>query len=171
MIGWRRLATWGCVAAMITSIFLAYDESPRGIATATGSDRMASGFQLRTASGRTLALSSFSGRPIVIDFFASWCPPCRQEAPALAALMRRYGARVYAISVAEQDRSSAAAAFALRAGWTWPVALDPNRSVALSYGVVGLPTVFLLDTSHRIVGEFQGSSGIGQLSTELARVA
>jgi cytochrome c biogenesis protein CcmG, thiol:disulfide interchange protein DsbE len=95
-------------------------------------------------SGR-LDLARYRGRPVVVNFWASWCGPCRSEAPQLVRFAQSHPG-VQMLSVNSSDLSQQAAlAFARKAKWTWPSVYDPAGKFQQAYGVGGLPATFLVD--------------------------
>lgn len=117
----------------------------------------------------TVSLAQFRGHPLVINFWASWCPPCREEMPALEHAARQLTGRVNFAGLDTQDQPGAGLAFARRAGVTYPLATD-NAQVYGSYGVSGLPTTFFVNADGAIVGRQVGAmteSGIYSLVQEL----
>lgn len=117
------------------------------------------GFALMSLSGETLRLpEDVSGRVVAVRFWADWCPFCKSEMQALEPVYQRLkeeGLVILAINV-RQDRETAAA-FIARLGTSYPVLLDTEGEVARQYGVLGLPTTFIVDQqgrlSSRIIGE------------------
>ena len=115
------------------------------------------------ADGR-LALSELRGRPVVLNFWASWCVPCREEAPVLERAWR--GARrtrLVFLGVNMQDISDDARAFASRFGISYGTARDRGDGVAHDYGVTGLPETFFIDRRGRVVAHVIGVVSAGQL--------
>jgi cytochrome c biogenesis protein CcmG/thiol:disulfide interchange protein DsbE len=111
-------------------------------------------------------LETLRGKPALVDFFASWCEPCRQEAPALAQLQRSpHGARIVAVDYT--DRAGAARQFVRRYGWRFPVLSDPDGVVGARYGFSGLPTSFVLDSQGKIVETLRGPQSLEQLEAAL----
>jgi cytochrome c biogenesis protein CcmG/thiol:disulfide interchange protein DsbE len=111
---------------------------------------------LLTGSG-TLSLAQFRGKVVVLNLWASWCPPCRDEAPQLAALQRRIaplGATV--VGVTWNDSIPDAAKFAKEAGLNYPQARDVGGPFAKAYGTKGLPETFVIDRSGRITAMRRG---------------
>jgi cytochrome c biogenesis protein CcmG/thiol:disulfide interchange protein DsbE len=105
-------------------------------------------FSLRTLDGhQTLALTSFRGRPVVINFWQSSCIPCRQENPLLLKAYRTYGRKVAFIGVSYQDGLSSAEAYVHKTGDAWPTVRDPGGTTAINYGVYGIPETFFIDRS------------------------
>lgn len=107
-------------------------------------------------TGDLVRLSDFDGKPVVVNFWASWCPPCRDELPALVELERRHPELVV-LGVNEQDQAEAARAFQRELGWTFPSIADPNGSIARRLGLVGMPTTFFLDARHTIAAKATGA--------------
>jgi cytochrome c biogenesis protein CcmG, thiol:disulfide interchange protein DsbE len=97
--------------------------------------------------GERLELSEHLGeRPILINFWASWCPPCRDEAPHLEAAWRAYGDRVLFVGVHTQDRGrqDAGRAFLQEFGLSFPNVYDAESAVSIDYGVFGMPETFFV---------------------------
>lgn len=120
---------------------------------------------LRNPSG-VVSLAQFAGRPVVINFWASWCPPCRKEMPALASQARQLTGRVAFVGVDTSDQRGPAVAFAAQSGVTYPLAFDPRAGVADRYGSYGLPTTIFVSAAGQIVGRQVG----GMTSTRLAQL-
>lgn len=105
----------------------------------------------REAWGDPLRLHDHVGDgPLVVNVWASWCPPCRREAPLLEAAWREHGERVQFLGVNLRDQESAAVAFIEEFGLTFPSGADPRGEVANQLGVVGVPTTFFIDETGRI---------------------
>ena len=98
-------------------------------------------------------LSDLKGRMVVLNFWASWCYSCRQEAKDLEAFHQRTkdGGKVAIVGIAIQDTIEAASAFAKKYGKTYPLGLDVTGSIAIDYGVTGVPETFIIDPSGKIV--------------------
>jgi cytochrome c biogenesis protein CcmG, thiol:disulfide interchange protein DsbE len=101
-------------------------------------------------------LASLRGRPAVINFWASWCGPCRKEAPELARLQSALGPRARLVGVNWNDGASGARAFIRKYGWRFPNVRDADGLVGNRYGLSGLPTTFVLDSRGRIVTALRG---------------
>ena len=106
--------------------------------------------------GERVRLEDVVGRPLVVNFWASWCVPCRKEMPALQAVAQRLEGRVRFVGINDQDGSTPAAEFEARAGATYPSGYDPDGAVAREFGVFGLPTTVLVDARGRIVARRVG---------------
>jgi cytochrome c biogenesis protein CcmG/thiol:disulfide interchange protein DsbE len=144
---------------------------PQGGARRTGPQvgMAAGGFELTTLQGEPLRLESFRGRPLVMNFFASWCDPCREEMPLLNALASEPGVRV--LGVAVQDGRGAITQYAREARLTFPIALDLNSTVQRAYWVYGPPVTFFIDAGGTIRDKVVGPLSPDRLREALARVA
>ncbi len=103
-------------------------------------------FTLETLEGQTVTLSSLRGQPVIINFWASWCPPCRAEMPALQAVYEEYQGQValLAVNAANQDNLTDALALLAETGATFPVLLDTDGAVNRLYAITSLPTTFFI---------------------------
>jgi peroxiredoxin/Cu/Ag efflux protein CusF len=110
-------------------------------------------FALPTLSGGSLRLADIRGKVVLLNFWATWCVPCRTEMPAIEALSQRYkdqGLQVVGINMDVLSTTSVEA-FVKEVGVTFPILLDPSWTTARAYKVVGLPTTYLIDRSGNVV--------------------
>ncbi len=110
--------------------------------------RPAPAFDLQTLDGGHVALAGLRGSPVVLNFWASWCIPCREEAPLLTAASAKYeasGLRI--LGVVYQDSAENARDFMRRYGQTYPGLLDQDGRAAIDYGVFGIPETFFIDSA------------------------
>lgn len=107
---------------------------------------------LKDTNGRTVRLADFCGKVVLLNFWATWCPPCRLEIPGFIALQEKYGSKGFVVvGVAMDEERDDVAAFVRRHGINYPVVYG-DASVAISYGGVSVvPTTFLLGKDGRIV--------------------
>jgi peroxiredoxin len=113
----------------------------------------AADFSLPGLAGGAVSLQAHRGSVVFLNFWATWCPPCKEEMPSMERLYRRYrgrGLTILAISIDTGDPGKVAA-FAKTLGLTFPIGLDVRGDVASLYKVRGLPGSFLIDRSGRIV--------------------
>jgi cytochrome c biogenesis protein CcmG, thiol:disulfide interchange protein DsbE len=110
--------------------------------------RAAPGFDLETLDGGRLSLADLRGSPVVLNFWASWCIPCREEAPLFTAAAVEYEAEgLRVVGIVYQDSPEAARDFMARYGQTYPGLVDPDGRTAIDYGVFGIPETFFLDSA------------------------
>ncbi len=120
----------------------------QGQAPAPRAGFLAPDFDLQTLDGQTVTLAQFRGQPVILNLWASWCPPCKAEMPAIQAMYSAYheqGLVVLGLNMTSQDDLGNAQAFAQQAGVTFPVLLDRDGSVARRYEMRALPTTVFID--------------------------
>lgn len=128
-------------------------------------------FALADLDGNPVSLADLRGRPVIVNFWASWCGPCVDEFPLLsaaAAAHERDGLAV--VGIVFQDRSEAARAFLARMGATWPAAMDPGNAVATRFGIVWPPDSFFIDRNGVVVGRQIGQLTPSDLQRGLAQI-
>ena len=118
-------------------------------------------------AGKQVSLTQYQGKPVILNFWASWCPPCQQETPLLASWYKQQHGHVALLGLDENDTTAAALKFAKAKGVTYPVGFDPQVRVALKYNVDDLPQTFFLNAQHRIVDHVLGAVTKAQLAKGL----
>ena len=114
-------------------------------------------FALPLFTGETLRVSDLRGKVVMVDFWSSWCPPCRAEAPVLAEAYRRYRDQgVEFVGVTIWDSEDRAVEFIEGHGAEYPNGLDSKGEIAIDYGVRGIPEKFFLDREGRLVRKYVG---------------
>ncbi len=114
---------------------------------------LAPDFKLQTLDGQTLTLAQFRGQPVIVNLWASWCPPCKAEMPAIQSMYSAYkdkGLVVLGLNMTSQDDVGSAQSFAQKAGVTFPILLDRDGSVARRYEMRALPTTVFIDRNGLI---------------------
>jgi len=115
-----------------------------------------------------VSLGSYAGKPLIVNFFASWCPPCKQETPLLARFYHAEHGKIALVGLDENDSLANALKFTSHEGVSYPVGWDPGILAASAYGVSGLPQTFFLDARHRIVLRIYGAVTTADLSKGVA---
>jgi cytochrome c biogenesis protein CcmG/thiol:disulfide interchange protein DsbE len=121
-----------------------------------------------TFDGKEVKLASLKGKPLVVNFFASYCTPCIKEMPALQKVHRQTGDRVQFLGLAVSDRISEARRLIARTKITYPTAQDPDADVLTAVNAYNLPTTVLIDAAGKIVGTHTGALTSSQLRSLLA---
>ena len=106
--------------------------------------------------GGVWRLGEQGGRPVVVNFWASWCIPCEDEAPVLERVARRYADRVAFVGVDVQDGEGQARAFLARYGVTYPNGPDPSGQISVDYGMSGVPESYFIGRDGRIARKWAG---------------
>lgn len=128
-------------------------------------------FTLETVDGKQVSLSDYRGQVVMINFWATWCPPCRAEIPGLEAAYREHGEHGFIIlGVNVQDPAQVVAPFVDEMGMTYPVLLDINGTVVKDYRAQGLPMSLFVDREGVIRVRHVGYLSEGQLSQYLSQV-
>lgn len=118
--------------------------------------RQAPLFSLSLFSGQAWKLDAQRGKPVLVNFWASWCPPCRDEVPVLEQGYQTYHDRVAFAGVDVWDTDTDAKAFLQRYNAVYPNGPDPAGRIAIDYGLTGVPETFFIDATGRIVHHFVG---------------
>ncbi|MRR53695.1 MAG: TlpA family protein disulfide reductase [Deltaproteobacteria bacterium] len=115
-------------------------------------------FSVKDATGKTVQLSDLRGNVVLLNFWATWCPPCKEEVPALSRLNARMAGtafRMVTISI-DEGGSNAVESFFQVSGYRLPTLLDPAGTVGRLYGITGIPETFIIDAQgvirKKIVG-------------------
>ncbi len=162
-MNYRRVLVPGVIIFAIVgfiALFLVGLITNEPLTGASGAARVnhpAPNFTLPLFSGGELTLSSLKGKPVVINFWASWCPPCRVEAPILEKVWQLYKDEgVTFVGVDIQDTEEDARAFIKEFGITYPNAKDASGRVTIDYGVSGIPVTFFVNREGLIVSRWVG---------------
>jgi peroxiredoxin len=118
---------------------------------------MAPDFQLKDAKGKTWRLEDFRGQVVLLNFFASWCPPCRVEAPHLRELNAKYGGKgVKVVGIVLEPYGKAAVDYVTEKWGLQYLILIGDEAVAIDYGAIGIPRTLLLTPDLRIYATYDG---------------
>jgi len=130
----------------------------------------AAGFTLPALgqSGQQVSLSQYQGKPVIVNFWASWCEPCQKETPLLASWYKQQHGHVALLGLDENDTTANALNFAHDKGVSYPIGFDPQVTVALAYNVDGLPQTFFLNAQHHIVDHVLGAVTKAELAKGLS---
>jgi len=120
--------------------------------------KKAPSFVAPKVGGQLVSLENYKNKPLVLNFWASWCPPCRDETPGMERIWRKYedqGVVILGINV--QDGEKEAERYISEFGITFSNALDLDGSITVDYGVTGLPVTFFIDNDSVVTGRWVGS--------------
>jgi cytochrome c biogenesis protein CcmG, thiol:disulfide interchange protein DsbE len=151
MNGWSKLLLLTATALVVTQLFV---QRPRPVPRAAGS--AAPALSLTALDGKKVNLASLRGRVVLVNFWATWCPPCRKELPDLAELWSEQQGRCFELlGVAEESPAPELAAAARRI--PYPILLDPRGDAANDWSVTGYPKSYLIDPGGNVVRVFDGA--------------
>lgn len=142
--------TWALILGMFWTVFSRVSpDRPKAQQDAVAKEGFtAPNFTLDLLDGSTVALSDLRGKVVLVNFWTSWCPPCRLEMPAIEKAYRSYkdiGFVVIGLNLTAQDSEQAAADFAKEIGLTFPIALDRDNATGNLYRITALPTSYFID--------------------------
>ena len=162
----KRALLWAAIAAL-AGLFVWERIYGSGLSRpAAQAHAAAPSFSLADLDGRTRSLESFRGKPVLVNFWASWCPPCRAELPELQALWSAHQGCLDVVGIAVSSGSpDELRAFVRSRGIGYPILLD-DGSASGAYRVGGIPISVLIDAQGRVLGEFDG--GITRAGVERA---
>jgi cytochrome c biogenesis protein CcmG, thiol:disulfide interchange protein DsbE len=173
-LAWRHKVISGISAAFVVAIIVV-SAVTTGSPASSGSDAaansnagfpvpvtgspVAAGFTLPVLgdSAKQLSLAQYKGKPVIVNFFASWCAPCQQETPLLARWYKQQGGKVAVLGLDENDSTASAEKFVATKGVSYPVGFDPNTMAASGYSVNALPQTFFLNAQHHVVYHWDGA--------------
>ncbi len=151
----KGFCTWACLfVLLVLPARLRADDPFKTLAlTRPRQPLTAHDFTVPGLTTPSLRLSEFRGKVVLLNFWATWCSPCRAEMPAMERLYQRHKTDGFAVLGISVDRQGAAVVtpFATSFNLTFPIGLDPRMDVAGNYGVVGLPSTFLIGRTGSIL--------------------
>jgi peroxiredoxin len=165
---WRRT-----VAALliVVAVLAACGDAGSGELKGVNQGNQAVDFALETVYGSRAALSDYAGQVVLINFWATWCPPCRAEIPDLEAAYREHGDDGFVVlGISVEDPAHLVEPFVASMQMTYPVLLDTEGRVAKTYRVPGLPMSVIVDGEGVIQVRHVGYLSAGQLARYLDRV-
>jgi cytochrome c biogenesis protein CcmG/thiol:disulfide interchange protein DsbE len=144
-------------------LWISYSKEPpigaaaeAGLTEAAIAGYLAPQFTLKNTFGEEVSLADFRGRPVVLNFWASWCPPCRAEIPHFQDASTKYNGQAVVLGVDQGEPLSVVGDFGAALGITYPLLLDSDNSVSRDYGVAALPKTVFIDSDGVIREMFTG---------------
>ncbi|MCK6522349.1 TlpA family protein disulfide reductase [Myxococcota bacterium] len=167
-MNWKVLgAGFLVVAPLVVVLASGFGRDPKALPNVM-EGREAPSFSLTDLDGQPVRLAELRGKPVVLNFWASWCTPCAYEHPELLAAAQRWAPQGVAFyGVVYGDTEEAARGFLKRRGSAYPNLLDLDQRVAIDYGVAGVPETYVIDRQGRIARKFVGPVSAKALSDVL----
>ena len=125
----------------------------------------------RFDTGEKVSLNDLRGKPVILNFWATWCGPCRAEMPALQAAYERYGEDLLVIGVDQGEEEAIVGPFLEEFGIDFPILLDGDMAVGREYRIMGLPTTFFIDSQGIIRGVHAGQINSAILAEGIVDIA
>lgn len=162
---------FGTIVAIVIVVILwlavRHRSGPQGSGTAA---KQAPDFSLTDISGKPLRLSDYRGKVVVLDFWATWCEPCKQEIPHLIDLQSKYGQRVQVLGISMDDDDKPVRTFQQQYKMNYPIAVGTSSLADQYGGVLGLPITFVIDGQGRIAKRYIGAADFSGIEAEVQKL-
>lgn len=141
----------------------------QGVSDQTGPRKIAPDWRLTDLDGKAVKLSDFKGKVVILNFWATWCPPCRKEIPTFVALQKQYGDKGLVIVGMSLDEKGPGVVkpFVAKMGINYPVVMGDQKTAAEYGGVEVVPTTFVIDRKGKIAAEHEGDAERATLESEI----
>ncbi|MBA4538575.1 TlpA family protein disulfide reductase [Bacillus aquiflavi] len=123
-------------------------------------------FELKTLTGETVKLSDYKGKKVILNFWATWCPPCRAEMPDMQKFYEKMGTDEVILAV-NLDPGADVQGFMTEMGATFPVLLDEEESVMKTYKILSIPTTFFIDSEGVIRQKYTGAMSLQMMKKSM----
>lgn len=158
-------------ALVLAAVALAIAGGPAAAQPALKAGSAAPAFSLQDLSGRPLSLAAYRGKVVLIDFWATWCVPCREEIPHFVAMQKKYGDRGLAvIGISMDDGPAPVVRFSRELQINYPVAMGDATLAERYGGILGLPVAFLIDRGGRIRWRHDGQTDAAVFEKEIVEL-
>ncbi|MCL5959145.1 MAG: TlpA family protein disulfide reductase [Chloroflexi bacterium] len=145
------------IALLLVPVLAACGSSGEAISGSIQDLGVAPGFKIETFDGQEISLDELRGKPVVVNFWASWCPPCRQEAKDLERTWQAYKDKgVVFVGIAENDTEADSKEFIKEFGITYANGPDSTGQIGKAYGITGIPETFLISKEGRLMKRYIG---------------
>ena len=166
-MNWKVLgAGMAVVLPLVAVLASGFGNDPRVSSNAL-EGKLATQIELTDLDGNEFSLTAMAGKPVLVNFWATWCGPCAQEHAHLLQAHKLYGDRVQFVAVLYGDEPTAARDFLSKRGSAYPTLIDENQRVAIDYGVAGVPETFFIDKNGQIAKKVSGPISVDLVAVTL----
>jgi peroxiredoxin len=163
----KRILIYGIVALCLLGLYIA-GRSRAQKPKATASGNLAPDFTVTDIDGKKLKLSDYRGKVVLLDFWATWCAPCRAEIPHFVEMQQKYGSQgLQVLGISMDDDAKPVREFAREYKMNYPIAVGDDKLAESFGGVLGLPVNFIIDRDGRIVKKFIGATEVSTFDKEV----
>jgi len=142
--------------------------------TLSSSVKKASDFTIFDANGKQVHLSDFIGKPVVLNFWASWCPPCKSEMPHFNKAYATYKNDVVFIMVdltdGQRETQLLGQSYVSQQGYSFPIYFDNKQSASIAYNIVSIPATYFIDVNGNILNHYEGAIDEQTITTAIAAI-
>jgi cytochrome c biogenesis protein CcmG, thiol:disulfide interchange protein DsbE len=163
----KRLIIYGIVALCLLGLYVAGRRSAQK-PKPTASGNLAPDFTLTDLDGHKLTLSDYRGKVVLLDFWATWCGPCRTEIPHFVEMQNKYGPQGFqVIGISMDDDAKPVHGFAQQYKLNYPIAVGDDKLADRFGGVMGLPVNFIIDRQGRIHAKYLGATDVSVFDSDV----
>ncbi len=144
------------IFAIVIGIYILASPSGSSTMAKSGSSVEAPDFTFALLDGKKVSLSDYRGKPVVLNFWASWCPPCREETPVMVKISDKYEEQVQFLGVVQSDTAESASKFAEEFKMNYPSGLDSTGEISNAYKIAGIPTSFFINGDGTVQASYIG---------------
>lgn len=165
----KRILIYGIVAVCLLGLFFVANRRKTQTPVASATGNAAPDFTVTSIDGKKLSLSDYKGKVVLLDFWATWCTPCRAEIPAFVEMQQKYGAQGFqVVGISMDDDAGPVKKFYEEFKMNYPVAVGDDKLAQSFGGVLGLPVNFVIDRDGRIVKKFLGATDVTVIEKEVS---
>jgi cytochrome c biogenesis protein CcmG, thiol:disulfide interchange protein DsbE len=164
----KRILIYGIVALCLIGLYVAGRRKAQ-TPTKAASGNAAPDFAVTTIDGKKLSLSEYRGKVVLLDFWATWCTPCREEIPHFVEMQEKYGPQGFqVIGISMDDDAKPVREFSQKFKMNYPVAVGDDKLAQSFGGVLGLPVNLVIDRDGRIVKKYLGATEASVFDKDVA---
>jgi thiol-disulfide isomerase/thioredoxin len=166
----KRIAIWLAVAVCLAGLYL-YSKHRQRKTPASTSGALASDFTVTDLDGKKLSSSDYRGKVVLLDFWATWCTPCREEIPHFVEMQNKYGPQGFqVIGISMDDDAKPVREFYQKYNLNYPVAIGDDKLAERFGGILGLPVNFIIDREGRVYAKHLGATGTSVFDEDVSKL-